>query len=83
MHHVRYLGGLQTSTFTPAPELSKRLRGLHAAYYSVGRFWTIKGIKFVVKRTMLKGLLVNTALSGLEVLAKGTEPLTCSDLSVL
>eukprot|EP00959_Pyramimonas_sp_CCMP1952_P246563 5153133-Pyramimonas_sp.AAC.1 len=23
MHHARYLGGLQTSTFSPAPELSK------------------------------------------------------------
>eukprot|EP00959_Pyramimonas_sp_CCMP1952_P087089 1822183-Pyramimonas_sp.AAC.1 len=40
VHRARYIGGLQTSAFAFAPELAEGLRGLRAALYSMGHFWT-------------------------------------------
>ena len=79
LHHCRYLGGLQAATFTPGPELHKRLNALKAAFHSMGRFW-YSDSPFSIKRTLVKGLLVNTALSGMEVAVHGSGPLRENDL---
>eukprot|EP00959_Pyramimonas_sp_CCMP1952_P271988 5686811-Pyramimonas_sp.AAC.1 len=48
----------------------------------MGRFWRSPG-NFGIQRSMVKGLFVNAALSGLEVRVKGHLPLTCGDLASL
>eukprot|EP00959_Pyramimonas_sp_CCMP1952_P303767 6356906-Pyramimonas_sp.AAC.1 len=38
-HRARYLGEHLSSTFSPAPEVGKRLESLRVSYYTMGSFW--------------------------------------------
>eukprot|EP00959_Pyramimonas_sp_CCMP1952_P406184 8512608-Pyramimonas_sp.AAC.1 len=49
--NISYLGGLQSATFTPGPELRKRLDAAKASHHSMGKFW-FSISPFSVKRTM-------------------------------
>ena len=64
--HARYLGAEVASSSSFSPELQKRRRAVAVAFYSLGRFWTLKRTPWKVRRGMLICCVQNAALHGNE-----------------